>query len=374
MLDQADLGCMQVSVAALLTPERQAAELHTLQLTHRNHFKFGYNRHWFADRRTPDDSWYVAYGRCQRPIKDWRSECIATARQIRDDTDLDLWLLFSGGIDSEVALQSFLFAGIRVTAAITCFRGDLNRQDVRHAVKFCETHQIAYRLLHLDIERFIESGEALEFADRAKCVSPQLLHTMWAMDQVDGYPILGSGECYLVKRSAQRDGAMPGADANVWEMFEKERIASWYRHLLVRGRPGCAGFFQYNPENMLAFLVDPMVMNLCNNRLPDETTTMKIKPLIYGSYFLLEPRKKYHGFENILHLDDALRPELERRYGAYNGIHKTPYDELVASLCHEGGEKSSSEGNGLQGNVLSSVNLASDDELELDRENGNVRF
>ena len=119
---------------------------------------------------------------------------------------------------------------------------------------------------------------------------------------------------------------------------------------------------------MLAFLVDPMVMNLCNNRLPNETTTMKIKPLIYGSYFLLEPRKKYHGFENILHLDDALRPELERRYGAYNGIHKTPYDELVAGLSHEGGEKSSSEGNGLQGNVLSaSVKLASDDELELEK-------
>ena len=113
---------MQVSVAALLTPEKQAAESRTLQLTHRNHFKFGYNQHWFADRRTPDDNWCVAYGRCQRSIKDWRSECIATARLIRDDNDHDLWVLFSGGIDSEVVLQSFLFAGIRVRAAITCFK------------------------------------------------------------------------------------------------------------------------------------------------------------------------------------------------------------------------------------------------------------
>jgi hypothetical protein len=359
----------------LLTPERQAADSPTLQLSHRNHFKFGYDQHWFAERRTPEDTWCVAYGRCQRPTSDWRSECIESARRIHNDTDLDLWLLFSGGIDSEVALQSFPFAGIPVTAAITCFRGDLNRQDVRHAVKFCETHQIGYRLLHLDIERFIESGEALEFADRTKCVSPQLLHTMWAMDQVDGYPILGSGECYLVKRSAQRDGAMPGTDLDVWDMFEKERIASWYRHLIARGRPGCAGFFQYNPENMLAFLLDPMVADLCNNRLPSENTTMKIKPMIYRRYFLLEPRKKYHGFENILHLDDALRPELELRYGAHNGIHKTPYEELVASLSHEDKENSSSGGNRLQGNGLSaSMKLASADELELNRENGNVRF
>jgi hypothetical protein len=116
-------------------------------------------------------------------------------------------------------------------------------------------------------------------------------------------------------------------------MFEKERIASWYRHLMVRGRPGCAGFFQYNPENMLAFLLDPMVADLCGNRYPDETSTMKMKSVIYRKYFLLEPRKKYHGFESILHLDDALRPELELRYGTYNGVCKTPYAELVAKLA-----------------------------------------
>lgn len=337
-----------------LAPQLESADSSTyafrLELSHRNHFKFGYNQHWFANRRTSEDIWCVAYGRCQRQPRDWRSECIETARLIRAGTDLDLWLLFSGGIDSEVALQSFLFAGIPIKAAITCFRRDLNRQDVRHAVKFCETHQINYRLLHLDIERFIESGDALEFAERAKCVSPQLLHTMWAMDQVDGYPIIGSGECYLVKRSAQRDGVNPGDDPDVWEMFEKERIASWYRHLIARGRPGCAGFFQYNPENMLAFLLDPMVADLCNNRIPGEATTMKIKLAVYRRYFLLEPRKKYHGFENILHLDDALRPELEQRFGGYNGIHKTPYDRLVMNLRLDEVEKPALAGNGLFAN------------------------
>jgi hypothetical protein len=269
-------------------------------------------------------------------VLDWRAECIETARLIRASTSEDLWVLFSGGIDSEVVLQSFLFAGIRVQAAITCFEHDLNRQDVRYAVKFCENHQVPYRLLRIDIERFFESGAAFDFAERTRCVQPQLLHTMWAMDQVDGFPILGSGECYLVKRSAQTEGPMvPGADPDVWEMFEKERIAAWYRHLMVREREGCAGFFQYTPEVMLAFLRDPTVADLCSNRFPGETDTMKLKPAIYRKYFLLEPRKKYHGFENVLHVDDRVRPELERRYGAYNGIIKTSYVDLVKGLKHE---------------------------------------
>jgi hypothetical protein len=304
-----------------------------LELSHRNHFRFGYNDVWFSERRLPEDAWSVSYGRCERIVGDWRSECIETARLIRQATDLDLWVLFSGGIDSEVALQSFMFAGIKVRAAITCFDNDLNRHDVRYAVKFCETHEVPYRLLRVDVERFVESGEALSYAARTRCLQPQLLHTMWAMDQVDGYPILASGECYLVKRSAQREGYIdPGADPDVWEMFEKERIASWYRHLMVRGREGCAGFFQYNPENMLAFLRDPMMVDLCDNKYPDETDTMRFKPLIYRKYFLLEPRKKYHGFENVLHLGELLRPELERHYATYNGIHKTSYSDLIDML------------------------------------------
>jgi hypothetical protein len=307
-----------------------------IQLSHNNHFCFGYNGHWYAERGASADTWCVAYGQCGRPVLDWRAECVETARLIRGSTNQDLWILFSGGIDSEVVLQSFLFANIRMQAAITCFKHDLNRHDVRYAVKFCETHQVPYRLLHIDIERFFASGEGLEYAERTKCIQPQLLHTMWAMDQVDGYPILGSGECYLAKRSAQIEGTVaPGADPDVWEMFEKERIASWYRHLIARQREGCAGFFQYTPEIMLAFLLDRTVNALCSNQLSNESDTKKLKPAIYRKYFLLEPRSKYHGFENVMRLDDELRPELERRYGAYNGIVKTPYTDLINGLKHE---------------------------------------
>jgi hypothetical protein len=329
--------------AALVVPKDDLGQhlsgvAYPLLLSHLNHFKFGYDGRWFEERQSPQDTWCVDYGRSSRPARDWRSECIETARLIRDDTSLDLWVLFSGGIDSEVVLQSFIFAGIPVRAAITRFRNDLNRQDTRFAVKFCETHRIPYKLLDIDIVEFFESGDAFAYAERTRCVQPQLLHTMWAMDKVDGYPILGSAECYLVKRSAQPDFLL-GADEdpNVWEMFEKERIASWYRHLMVRNRDGCAGFFQYNPENMLSFLTDCIMEDLCLNRIPNETDTMSLKGAIYRKHFLLEPRPKYHGFENVLHLDDRLRPILERSFGDHNGIVKTPYDKLVAMLSPEHG-------------------------------------
>lgn len=305
-----------------------------LELSHRNHFRFGYDGAWFGERPSPFASWEVAYGRASHEPVDWRAACIDTARLIRAATDLDLWVLASGGLDSEVVLQAFMFAGIPVRAAITRFRGDLNRHDIGYAIKFCETHQIGYRLFDLDIERFVASGEAMDYAARTRCVQPQLLHTMWAMDQVDGYPILGSGECYLERRAAEpEERERSTTRGGIWEMLEKERIASWYRHLLARERPGCAGFFQYDPANMLAFLRDRLVVALCGDRIAGATETSTIKPAIYRQHFLLEARPKFHGFENVMWLDDALRPALLREFGAHNAIARTSHAQLLQDLA-----------------------------------------
>lgn len=299
-------------------------------LSHRSHFKFGYNGSWFSDRTTSTDEWCVSYGKCEWQPSDWRTECIRTARLIRDDTDRDLWVLFSGGLDSEVVVQSFLFAGIPINVAIARFAHQLNRHDMIYAIRFCEMHGVPYRCLDIDIAAFFGSGQAWGYAERTKCVQPQLLHTMWAMDQVQGYPILGSGECYLVRRAAEEGKAPDGS--LLWDMYEKERIASWYRHLMITERGGCAGFFQYNPENMLAFLRDPLVVDLCANRLPQHSSTMQLKEVVYRKYFLLERRKKYHGFENVMHLDDRLRPQLEEAFGAHNGVVRTAYPDLMEML------------------------------------------
>lgn len=312
-----------------IPPGRPAPEL-----THRNHFRFGYDGRWFVARPSPYASWEVAYGRAPAVPADWRAACIDTARLLRAASDDDLWVLSSGGIDSEVALQAFMFAGIPVRAAITRFARDLNRHDIVHAIRFCEAHQLPYRLLDIDIELFFESGAALDYALRATCVQPQLLHTMWAMDQVDGYPILGSGECYLVRRVPDPDDPddRPGP-AQAWEMHEKERIAGWYRHLVATGRAGCAGFFQYDPGNMLAFLCDPLVAALCDDRLPGQRDSRGVKGEVYRRHFLLPPRPKFHGFENVMHLDDALRPVLRERLGAHDAVARTAYGDLLARLA-----------------------------------------
>jgi hypothetical protein len=304
-------------------------------LSHRNHFRFGYDGEWFRPRASPADKWQVAYGPCEREPGDWRAECIETARQIRRDTTLPLWVMASGGIDSEVVLQAFKFAGVEFSAAVLKFADGSNQHDVRYAIKFCELHRIAYRVLTLDLEKFLTSGEALAYAERTQCMHAMLVATMWAMDQVDGYPILGSGECYLVRGGHDAStGQLEPLPPGTWAMHEKERIASWFRYLIASDRPGCAGFFQYLPECILAFLRDPAVAALCTGQGPsDVTNTATLKAELYARHFLLEPRPKYHGYEHVMHLVAPLTLELERRFKLHDAVARTPYDKLVTMLA-----------------------------------------
>lgn len=307
------------------------------QLTHRNHFRFGYNGEAFNFRTSPDDSWWVTYGKSEWQPRDWRTECIETARLIRSNTNLPIHVMFSGGIDSEVVVRSFHAAGIPICAAILRFKDDLNLHDIRYAVDSCEALAIPYRFYDLDLLKFWEA-EVYEYAARTYCLSPQLCSTMWLVDQIDGYPVMGSAECYLVKRLPE--GYQPGIspyERSPWDMYEKELIAAWYRHFQIRDREGAPGFFQYNPENMYAFLVDKTIQDLVNDRIPGKCSSMSSKLGIYQRYWPeLVSREKYTGFELVQEQDAPIRARLAEMHPGTRQVHRTEYNDLVGILAYHG--------------------------------------
>lgn len=294
-----------------------------LELTQNNHFKFGYDGTPFVFRSSFDQNWWVDYGRCTRRALDWRSECIIAARQIRASTMQNLWVCFSGGIDSQVVAEAFRYAKIPFKAAIMRFKKDLNIHDIAWAVIYCETHGVPYEFFDIDIEEFFLGGELLALADLTQCLTPQLPSSMKLMEMIakkDGYPILGSAECYLEK--------LPQG----WVMFEREKIAAVYRYLIATETPGQAGFFQWNPEIMYSFLIDPMVRRLVQNQIQNHTSTYYLKSDIYEQYWKLLKRPKYTGFEKIMRLDRQIRPILMERYGLYNQECHIGYTELLNHL------------------------------------------
>ena len=315
-------------------------------LTDRNFFEFGFSdvvdgeTHEvpFSFRTKDSDGWFVRYGRCHRLPLSFRRECLNTARLIRDSTDLPIDICFSGGVDSEVALRSFLEAGIPVRVISLRFANGLNRHDVEWVERSCERLGVEPTFVDLDLLKFW-GGDAQSYADRTQCVSPQLLSTMWLADQTDGFCVFGSGENFIVKRVPKEyvSGVTPYL-RSTWDLFEKEKIAAWYRHFIVQGRDAAPGFFQYTPELMLSWFLDEMGCDLWNDRLEGKRNSVSSKLAIYQRHFEIEDRPKFTGFENVQGEDAIERRKLRLQYNACDHIVKTPVPTLVRSMLPMGSE------------------------------------
>lgn len=288
-------------------------------LSYNDHFKFGYDDIPLIDRKTSVDKWWVQYGRCTRSPKSFREECLETAKLIRASTEETIWVLFSGGVDSEVALRSFAESGISVKAAIARYKHNLNDHDINYAFDTCRDLKVPFEVFDLDLIKFWKE-DYLSYAIPTQCISPQLAATMHLIDQVPGYPVIGSGECLLMK------------EEDKYFLYEKERIASWYRHFIVKNKDGCPGFFQFTPEIILSYLYDPMIREMVKNK--SQNSSAQIKLQMYQTHFDLKPRPKYTGFEKVQDEDYVARKRLKELFPHSDEIFKTEYNELLSQLSY----------------------------------------
>ncbi|PCI28447.1 hypothetical protein COB52_03680 [Candidatus Kaiserbacteria bacterium] len=272
-------------------------------------FKFGYNGKWFNKRKSVYDAFEVHYEKCLRQPFDFRTECIENAKAIARSTDLPIWVLYSGGADSEVVVRSFMAANIKFNVAIVRFAGGLNEHDTHYATELCDREKLCYQFFDIDIEEFFSSKQAFSYAEMAVCASPIMLYHFWAIDQIDGYPILGYGEPRFLKR----DKADP---SSIWDSVDEEVDSAAIRFLLARERAGCGSYFQYSSELMLSYLQDDLVIKMIDNKLDGVSNSDDIKLDFYKQHFDMQdtPQHGFHGFEAVEDLIYDFYPILYQRY------------------------------------------------------------
>lgn len=304
--------------------------------THNNHFKFGYDLHHpYQKRKGPEDVFQFSYGSIQSPITDWRTANRAAAETIRANFDEPLWILFSGGTDSEVCIRSFLEAKVPVQIATLRFANNLNDHDLKYVEKFSSQYNIKVHYFDLDVAHFWESGDMLSFVDPVACVSPILACHLWLADQVQGVPIIAQGEPHLKKQIP--DDYVPGVSAyepSPWHLYESERLCALYNHFMRQNKPAVPGFFQYLPEQIYSFcFYNPIMKQLVNNELVGKlgTRTSKNK-MVYQYYPEMESREKLTGFENLEALHDHWRKFLADRFPYNDQNARIEYADLKRML------------------------------------------
>jgi hypothetical protein len=300
--------------------------------TEMNHFKFGYDNEWYVKRTSRHQTWVCDYGVAVEQLTIKEANKRAALKIQQNSKGMPIYLLLSGGADSEVAARSFIDAGVHFIAAILKYKkigndSILNFEEVKYADEFCDEYSIPKKEFVLYPEEFWNSNEYKDIVSISQTVSPQLACTMWLAKQLEGFVVLGQGEPYIYRQFGQ------------WWFREREMIVSWYKFWMFLEIFGAPGFHQYTPEQILAYLTDPLVTELIKNDAPSATpnplSNSDIKHVLYKMHYpesSLDSREKYTGFENLVFLETSARLKLIEQFPFHNQEFVIPYETMLSKL------------------------------------------
>lgn len=308
-----------------------------IELSKNNHFEWGYNSIPYSRRVRLYDRFYSRYGKVSEQFVDnptsFREESIATAKAIADHCrkiNKIPMVFYSGGLDSEVVIASFLQSGENFTVGHLRYTPEFNYHDTIWVYRFCRANNLDLKEYEINPIEFLQSEDNFQTAvrDNARLIQMQLVTHLMDSVKEEYYPILGNGEPYLFRDNPNTN------EHSQWIFKELEYMMPWYNHALNNEIQSCPGFFQWSPEITVAFLIDPVIKELINTESPGKVTSRSSKYQIYNKSFPeyeLQPRKKYTGYEM---LSRDMINQLNKRLNAYtfydkNSCQEYEYFELL---------------------------------------------
>ena len=252
-------------------------------------------------------------------------EAILACQIVYETTKEPLNICLSGGLDSECLVQAAIASKVPFKVSIFKYLPDFNVHDIRFAIEFCEAKKINYELVELDIVRFYETGEYLEFALKYQVNSPQFVVYLKCASQTSGNTIFAGGFPYINYFIDGKKLETP----SIFTPSSKEYCFD--RFFNVEKRTGVGHFFQYTPELYFSFLLKTIAGGSIGERSVfnfENHYAFKAKVYEQGGFNVsncLERKVKFNGFEK-------LKDYYADRYGVgdiYEKLFRLPLQEIM---------------------------------------------
>jgi hypothetical protein len=262
----------------------------------------------------------------QLPLrKNFYLECCLAAEEIYANKQGQLYVMYSGGVDSENTLSVFLSLRMNVIPVIIKFKNNYNNHDLTYAFDFCESNNISPLVIDFDFDQFVISGKILEIADEMKTSTYHRPATAYAIGQLDGTVLAGDGEFYIKKY-----------ENGVWNIEIDQHELSVYNFMKKQGIIGTTHFNCYTPQMVAAWMTDPTMEDLANNRVPGKLGSHSSKYIIYSRHspVKFKKRPKITGYEVIEKSPIFQHPnikEITEMNKIYNGTISIPYSNFVSN-------------------------------------------
>jgi Queuosine biosynthesis protein QueC len=244
----------------------------------------------------------------------------------------ELTLCFSGGMDSEIVLRTYLEIGHPIKVVIYRYENNFNEYDVYHAIKVCEQLGSSYDIIDFNITKFFET-DAVDMVEHCQVDKPLMLVGCKFLEITDGVPIMGEGDPLINMRPANSLNDKSNYYWAVTDWNSEICREQYIRHL---NKPAITSWLQWRPEVVLSCLESDYTKKLISNQYKNVYTCLDNKYDQYSVYFPdIIPRTKVSGFENIT-------PGIVSEFAKYVMGHSTsnlryiqPYDRTVQQVINE---------------------------------------
>lgn len=231
-----------------------------------------------------------------RPVLTWPQEVQRAAEQIRSQTQKDIIVATSGGIDAEVACRGFMAAGIPFRMLISEWDHGMNDHDTVHAHRFAARHGIETVVRTMDMRKFL-TQHMWRWAEQGYSTHMPFryfqIYLLEQIEQLNATGVVCSGDIFLVSK---------GTDICVSYEQDYFLAEDWCRHNGVQHWPA---FHLATPELTAAYLNHPVTQFVCSDyRYPQQKSQwINYNPekiiMYHSEYRDMYSRRKLMGWEKL---------------------------------------------------------------------------
>lgn len=250
-----------------------------------------------ALRRNGGENFHVWHDPLTRDISSLYRESMQAAQEFRASTDKEIVVLYSGGMDSEWVLESFVAAGIPVTPLVVVYKNGLNDHDVQWANRYLNRRNMPAIYHELDLAEWFKSDEIREIARTAQ--TPELAYTaqfkaiLTHMHESRVF-VTGYDEPLIIAKDED--------NGRNWYLTYAERHFSVTKFFDQYNVPGCPHFSRWSQHLWASYVTNPINQTLVAGlHNPQIWQSEAIKTQLFRLQFpFMEARAKYTGFEGAL--------------------------------------------------------------------------
>ena len=269
-------------------------------------------------RQTGNLEFKTFYSKATKPILNFKQELINAASSTLDHyPNLRPNIFFSGGVDSELILRSYLAIKSNPKVYIVRYDNDYNLYDVSYAVTICNMLDVPFHIIDFNLTKFYES-DFIQISEEAQIDRPRMLPHLKFTDCADGLIIVGHSDVRWYR--TDDDYTKKGT----WLMQDFEHDIGCDKYNMLHNRPAIYQWFKWSPGLVLGYTKLNWFSRLLNDEYIGKLGINSTKIIGFREMYpdLIE-RTKQTGFEKINTLIDEVEKKLIDKY---NGL---PYRQTV---------------------------------------------